>query len=54
MLPDVASATLRSPDHAVEIITEPDLPTDTVCIPVKLCNLPPFHAIAVRPIGVST
>jgi HD-like signal output (HDOD) protein len=33
--------------------TEPDLQTDTVTIPVKLCNLPPFNGIAAQVLALT-
>ncbi len=34
-------------------VTEQDLVTDTVTIPVKLCNLPPFHSVANQVLSLS-
>jgi len=35
-------------------ITEPDLRTDTITIPVKLCNLPPFNGIAAQVLALTS
>lgn len=34
--------------------TEPDLQTDTITIPVKLCNLPPFNGIAAQVLALTS
>ena len=34
--------------------TEPDLQTDTITIPVKLCNLPPFSGIAAKVLALTS
>ena len=38
------TVTATQPERA----TEPDLQTDTITIPIKLCNLPPFNGIAAQ------
>jgi HD-like signal output (HDOD) protein len=50
------AADLRSKapdDRAATIPAEPDFQTDSVTIPVKLCNLPPFSSIANQVIALS-
>jgi len=46
----VAEAAIVKP---AGVPTEQDFQTDTVTIPVKLCNLPPFHSIANQVLALS-
>jgi len=34
--------------------SEPDLQTDTISIPIKLCNLPPFNGIAAKVLALTS
>ncbi len=46
MPPTVIDATLRPFSRESETSLEADFQTDRVVVPVRLCNLPPFQAIA--------
>ena len=52
--PTVTDARLRSASLPTESNTEFDFETDVVTIPIKLCNLPPFNAIASQVLALTT
>lgn len=49
-----SSASLQPAVPPAETVAEIDFQTDQVTIPVKLCNLPPFNAIASQVLALST
>ena len=53
MLSTITGARLRAAIPRVELDPEIDFQTDVVTIPVKLCNLPPFNAIASQVLGLT-
>ena len=52
-LPFTATHPERAPIEA-DRTTEPDLQTDRITIPIKLCNLPPFNGIAAKVLALTS